>query len=258
MNYDLTYNIDEINADDINLKSFEPKDELNPYLWHNNKIDSEVRIILLDIAKDFIETLSVNWVKPKDIVLYGSLANYNWSKYSDIDLHIIMDFKEIYDKTEFVEDYFDSKKELWNQAHDDLKIYGYPVEMYVEDINANTSSSGAYSLITNEWLKEPAHLSDSELDKQYVRETSAKFINKVDEIEERIKSETDKKKIEKMSDRLYRLFEELKDVRKKGLASEAQEMSSGNIIWKVMRRSGYIEKLWNIIDSTYDKINSIN
>lgn len=258
MRYDLTYDIDEINADDINLKSFEPKDELNPYLWHNNKIDSDVRMVLLDIAKDFIETLSVKWVKPKDIVLYGSLANYNWSKYSDVDLHIIIDFKEVYDKTEFVEDYFDSKKELWNQAHEDLKIYGYPIEVYVEDVNADTSSSGAYSLVTNEWLKKPLHLSDSELDKKYVREISAKFINKINDIEERINKETNVEKIEILSDRLYRLFEELKDIRQKGLESKAQEMSSGNIIWKVMRRSGYIEKLWDIIDSTYDKINSIN
>lgn len=257
MDWNLSYNVDEINADEINLKSFEPKDELNPHLWHDNKLDSDVRLSLLDIAHDFMETLSISWVKPKDVVLYGSLANYNWSKYSDVDLHIIIDFKEVYDKTEFVEDYFDAKKELWNQTHDNLKIHGYPVEMYVEDVNAGTSSSGAYSIITNEWLREPSHLSDAMLNKNYVRETSAKFINKVDELEERIKKESDADKIEQLSDRLYRLFEELKDMRKKGLASQAEEMSSGNIIWKVMRRSGYIEKIWNIIDSAYDKINSL-
>jgi predicted nucleotidyltransferase len=258
MNRDLTYDMNEIEANDINLKSFEPKDKLNPYLWHNNKIDSDVRIMLLDIAKDFIDTLSVKWVKPKDIILYGSLANYNWSKYSDIDLHVVIDFKEVYDKVEFVEDYFDSKKDLWNQTHENLKIYGYPVEMYVEDVNADPQSSGAYSLITNEWLKEPAHLSDAKLDKTYVREMSAKFINKVDEIEDKIYNEKNEKNLEILSDKLYRLFEELKDIRTKGLESEAQEMSNGNIIWKVMRRTGYIERIWNIIDSTYDKINSIN
>ena len=29
-----------------------------------------------------------------DILLTGSLANYGWSKYSDVDLHIVIDFDE--------------------------------------------------------------------------------------------------------------------------------------------------------------------
>ena len=61
----------------------------------------------------------------------------------------------------------------------------------------------------------------------------------------------------KLSEKAYRIFEELKELRKKGLESSGQEMSNGNIIWKVIRRTGYIDKLWDIINSTYDKINSI-
>ena len=110
MNIEESVMTDEtIYPDEISLDSFEAKDELNPKFWVGGKLKTNVRIRLLDIAHDFFEDLDVRWIKPKDVVLTGSLANYNWSKYSDIDLHIIVDFSEVYDKTEFVDDYFISK-----------------------------------------------------------------------------------------------------------------------------------------------------
>ena len=138
--------INEVNSSDINLSSFKPKTELHPKLWVNNKLNSRVRLRLLDIADDFIDTLAVDWVKPKDIVFTGSLANYNWSRYSDIDIHVILDYDKVYKKKEFVEDYFSSKKELWLNEHPKLSIYGFPIELYVEDSNEQSTSSGIYSL----------------------------------------------------------------------------------------------------------------
>ena len=136
--------LNEVEADDISLKSFEVQDELNPKFWINNKINSRVRLKLLDLADEFYDSLNITWVKPKDIVLTGSIANYNWSKYSDVDVHILVDYKEVWDKTEFVEDYFKSKKQLWSEEHDGLKIYGFPVEMFVEDSNNENPNSGIY------------------------------------------------------------------------------------------------------------------
>ena len=34
-------------------------------------------------------------------------------------------------------------------------------------------------------------------------------------------------------------------------------MSSGNIIFKILRRTKYIDKIWELINTSYDKINSI-
>ena len=78
MSMDIIY---EINANDISLKSFEVKDELNPKFWVNNKLNSRVRLRLLDIVNDYLKDLSIDWVEPQDVVLTGSIANYNWSKY---------------------------------------------------------------------------------------------------------------------------------------------------------------------------------
>ena len=58
----------------------------------------------------------------------GSLANYNWSKFSDIDLHIIVNYEDIDDNSELVKDYVTAKRIVWNDTHD-IKIYGFEVEV---------------------------------------------------------------------------------------------------------------------------------
>lgn len=261
-NYYKNYNmgesvsLNEIDSSDINLKSFKVKEELHPRIWVNDKLNSRVRLRLLDIADDFIDTLAVNWIKPKDVVFTGSLANYNWSKYSDIDLHVIIDYKDVYDKTEFVEDYFNSKKEMWANEHPKLKIYGFPIEMYVEDYNAESVSSGVYSLYKNKWLKKPINFQDAKLNEKYIKKYAAKIMTQIDNIEKEQKSTNDAHKIEKCNEKLQILFDKIKRIRKESLSKQG-EMSSGNIIFKILRRTNYIDKIWNLINSAYDKVNSI-
>lgn len=248
--------LNEVEASDISLKSFEIQDELNPKFWINNKLNSRIRLKLLDLADEFIDTLAVDWVKPEDIVLTGSIANYNWSKYSDVDVHILIDYKKVWKKTEFVQDYFDSKKALWAQEHGELKIYGFPVEMYVEDTNADNPSSGVYSLNENKWIKEPNDFQDAELNEDYIKRTSAKIMTAIDNIEDKIKEEKDNHKLETSSEKLKKLFDKLHKQRQESLGKHG-EMSTYNIIWKVLRRSGYLDKIWDIINNVYNKVNSI-
>ena len=248
--------INEVEAEDINLKSFEIQDELNPKFWINNKINSRVRLKLLDLADEFYDSLNIKWVKPKDIVLTGSIANYNWSKYSDVDVHILVDYKEVWKKTDFVQDYFDSKKQLWSEEHKGLKIYGFPVEMYVEDINNDNPSSGIYSLEKNEWLVEPNDFQDAEINEDSIKEISAKLITEIDNIDEQLKTEKDNHKLEVLSTKMKKLFDRLVKQRKESLQKHG-EMGTYNIVWKVLRRTGYLDKIWEIINNVYNKVNSI-
>ncbi len=248
--------INEVNSSDIKLSSFKPKTELHPKLWVNNKLNSRVRLRLLDIADDFIDTLAVDWVKPKDIVFTGSLANYNWSKYSDIDIHVILDYNKVYKKKEFVEDYFSSKKELWLNEHPKLSIYGFPIELYVEDTNEQSTSSGIYSLNKNEWIKEPVDFEDVKLNAKYIKDYAAKLMTQIDNIEKKQKNAKDDYKVEQCRKELLKIFDRLKKIRKEGL-NKGGEMSSGNIIFKILRRTKYIDKIWELINTSYDKINSI-
>ena len=79
------------------IKSFESQDELNPKIWEKDgnsyTMKPEVREKLLEITNLFIDFLGVD-VIVTDIIMIGSLVNYNWSKYSDIDLHILVNFNQ--------------------------------------------------------------------------------------------------------------------------------------------------------------------
>ena len=249
--------LNEVESDDISLSSFKVQDDLHPKIWVNNKLNSRVRLRLLDIADDFIDTLAVNWVKPKDVVFTGSLANYNWSKYSDIDLHVILDYSKVYKKKEFVEDYFNAKKEMWLNEHPKLKIYGFPVEVYVEDSEGDNTSSGVYSLYKNKWIKEPDDFQNAKLNEKYIKEYAAKLMTQVDKLETKQKKEKDEHKIETIQKQLKNVYDKVKKLRTEGL-KKGGEMSSGNIIFKILRRAGYIDKIWRLINTSYDRINSLN
>lgn len=250
--------INEIEAKDISLSSFTVKKELNPKFWPNGKLNSRVRLRLMDIADDFIKELAVDWVKPKDVIFTGSIANYNWSRYSDVDLHILIDYTKVYPKNQdFVEDYFKSKKENWLSNHEDLKIFGFPIEISVENSNEDNPSSGRYSLYKNKWIVEPDDFQDAIINQDFVKNKAAAFMTQIDNIENKFKSETDTHKCEKYGEKVYKIFDKLKKMRTDGLTSDKKEMSSGNIIYKIIRRTGYLDKIWDIVNSSYDKVNSI-
>lgn len=248
--------MNEVNAGEIDMKQFEPKKELNPKFWVNGKLNSRVRLRLLDIADDFMKELAIDWVKPEDIVFTGSLANYNWSKHSDIDLHIMVDYEKVYKKTDFVEDYFSSKKDLWADEHPKLKIYGYPVEVYVEDTHNDNPSSGIYSLEKNEWIVEPNDFQDAKINKKSIQNKAADFMTEIDRIANKMEKEDDEQRVGVLGKQMEKLFKKLRNLRVEGLASNG-EMSSGNIIWKICRRMGYLDKLWKVINRAYDRVNSI-
>ena len=248
--------INEVESSDISLSSFKTKMKLNPKFWVNNKINSRVRLRLLDIADDFIKELSVDWVKPKDIVFTGSLANYNWSRYSDVDIHIVYDFKKIYKNDEFVDDYFKSKKENWNSQHDKLMIYGYPIEISVEDSGNESVSSGVYSLNKNKWIKEPEDFDDVKLNEKFIKRKASDIMTEIDNIEKKLDKTEDLHKIETFGNKLKSIFNRVKKARRESL-ERSGEMSSMNIVYKLLRRTKYLDKLWDMVNVTYNKVNSL-
>ena len=79
------------------VKSFETKETLSNQIFDEVKghfvMREEIKKRLIEISNDFIESLGVEFFI-HDIILTGSLANYNWSQYSDVDLHLIADFEQ--------------------------------------------------------------------------------------------------------------------------------------------------------------------
>jgi hypothetical protein len=175
------------------LSSFHLQDELNPKIWElpNERAMSDpkgqvetmvpkVRERLLQIAYEFIEFLGVD-VVISDVVMTGSLANYNWSQYSDVDLHLIADFEQFSEQElPLYEELFKLKKTLFNDKHN-IKIYGYDVELYVQnDVEAHFSS-GEYSVLFNEWKTKPKK-EKVEIDTGLIKNKSEHWMKIIDEV----------------------------------------------------------------------------
>lgn len=248
--------LNEISKEDIPLNSFELKNNLNDKLWGDNlTIKTNVRRRLLKIADDFIETTEINSKYIKDILLLGSSASYNWSKYSDIDLHILVDFKKINKNVNLIKDYFDSKKKLWNDEHNNLKIYNIPVELYVQDVDEENGADGVFSLDKNKWIKKPTLEKDNiNIDKNTVKNKSMSLIKSIEDLENEFKKD---KITQSLSNKIKNLWDKVKRIRKDGLATSKGEFSTGNLIFKVLRRTNYLEKLVDLKINVYDKLNSI-
>lgn len=250
-------NLTEISSSEVNLSSFETKKELNEKFWTNKKLNSKVRRRLLKIADDFLDDIKIDNNLCSDIIFLGSLANYNWSRYSDVDLHLIIDFKKVNKNVELVKDYFDVKRTLWNETHESLKIYGFPVEIYIQDVNEENAATGIFSLEKNKWLKIPKEIDEDVLDKNKVKQKSADLITKIDKLKKQYDKKTLTTDLEILSKSVKSLFDEIKRLRKSGLSTNKGEFSVGNIVFKVLRRSGSLETLIDLKRNTYDKINTI-
>lgn len=230
------------------LNSFSIKKTLNPKIWENPEDPSKstmvpkVRKALERIADEFIEYLGDD-VFVEDVVLTGSLSNFNWSEFSDFDLHIIVDLKQYEDDSELYKELFNLKKQVFNDKHD-IKIYGYDVELYAQDAEESHYASGVYSIINNEWITKPEKFK-SEIDKKILKNKIDCWIEKIDK-----GIESDETNV------LDNIKDKLKSYRQSGLEKEG-ELSYENLVFKFLRRSGHIQKLFDKSNKVFDKALSI-
>jgi hypothetical protein len=240
--------IDEaVNPENIDLSSFKVKSELNPKIFDGNqKMHPELKSRLIMIADDFFDTLELPWVDVTDITLTGSLANYNWSRFSDVDLHIMIDYNEVDDNESLVSEYLSAKKNLWNEKHD-IKIFGYDVELYVQDMNEEHVSTGVYSVMWDDWLVKPEK-GNPKLDTNKIKQKAAGIIDSYESlIAAYYQGEYDK-----VIRRIKTTKQKIKKLRQSGLDREG-EYSYENITFKVLRRVGLLDKLAELETLAYDK-----
>ena len=216
-----------------------PKVSLNSAVWESNKLNPDVRDALLRIANEFYIFLGVN-TPIGDITLTGSLANYNWTDLSDIDLHLLLDYDLIDENKEFVKEFLFAKKSLWNDTHD-IRVKGHEVELYAQDLDEVHHSSGVYSVLTNEWLQRPAKMTKS-IDIQEVKQKTKALMRQIDHV---LHSPSRLRLIDKMKDKL-------KKFRQSGL-ERSGELSIENLVFKTLRRNGYLEKLYMTGLKDFDK-----
>jgi len=230
--------------DDL-IKTFKVQPDLNRQFWTSeNKLNPTIRKALLRIAKEFYDSIELeNKPKIKDIVFTGSLANYNYSDYSDVDLHLLFDFGK--DK-ELLSQFFLLAKSKWNDKHD-VTIKGYDVEVYAEDEKSPHVSTGLYSVMKDTWLKEPKKETPvfDELD---VKTKVNYFVSMVKQLFQQYQEG----KLEGLDTKIEKLRDKLSKFRQGGLQLGG-EFSTENIAFKLLRRMGYMEKLARLQDTVVDK-----
>lgn len=230
------------------LHSFSLKETLNPKVWENPEnpkmatMIPKVKKALIRIADEFVGDLGDD-VFVEDVYLMGSLANFNWSEYSDFDLHIIIDFEKYEDQKDLYKELFDLKKKLFNDKHN-IKIFGYDVEVYAQGVSDEAHSDGVYSVMNNEWVHTPTKTSKN-IDMSVLKTKIKSWVDKIDDAIEDAKSKNN-------TNRLKSLKDKLKDYRQSGLNKDG-EFSYENLVFKFLRRSGHIGKLFDEKTKIKDK-----
>jgi hypothetical protein len=237
-------NIDDIleirDGDDEIIKSFKLKDSLSLDVFEEHEdffiMREDIRNKLLQIANEFLKTIDID-LFVYDVIMVGSLSNYNWSNYSDIDLHIVVNINDIFVKDNtimksIIIDFFKLKKSNWNKNHN-IKIKDYDVELYIQDISEKSFSGGIYSILNNNWLIKPKKEIPI-IDKSKILEKSEFFCNEIEKLEQSVNIEE-----------VDKLVEKIKKFRKGGLETGG-EFSYENLTFKLLRRNKCIEKLFEI------------
>jgi hypothetical protein len=225
-----------------------PKGDLYPKFWdmETKKLNKNISIKLKQIAEAFVAGFEYP-LKIKDIILTGSIANYNWTQYSDVDLHVLVDFSEIPDEyMEAFRDYFDAKKQVWNKTHN-INILGHEVELYIQDSNEPHYSTGVYSIMNDKWNTEPT-FTKQDIEYEEVAEKTEYFIDQINKISQLFAN----KDFQKAKTGADNIRQKIKKYRQAGLEDEG-EYSTENLVFKMLRNGGYLETLSNLKVQSADK-----
>lgn len=114
-------------------EDIEKHEDLNPLLFENDELKPEIKEAIEKIVSQFVEDLKTDSVKidVKDVILVGSNVSYNYTKDSDLDIHIIVDKDTLDCDPELYTLLYGAYRSLFNKNYD-ITIRGIPVEIYVE------------------------------------------------------------------------------------------------------------------------------
>mgnify|MGYP003656236852 CR=1 FL=1 len=237
--------------EEVEEETFEMNATLQPTIWRGLELNPRVSEKLLAIAEDFLEDLEID-VDMLDLRITGSLANFNWSKYSDVDLHIVVDFLEVDEDIELVKAYFDAARAKWNDLHN-IIIKGHEVEIYVENANEEHVSSGIYSILGQRWIIEPTQR-EVDIDFAQARKKSDSIQTRVAMIGYQVDAGDYKGALKSID----RIKSKIRRMRAAGLASPQREFSPENIAFKILRREEILKQLNDLKYNAYDSMMSLS
>lgn len=227
----------------LTLKSSET---LNPNFWDGEKIKPDVWRALMKIADEWAKFANIPKGAIKDIILTGGNANYNYTKYSDLDLHLVVDKDRIRCEG-LLDDYLQSKKQLWALTHD-VTIKGQPVELYAQDYkDPFREGQGIYSLENHKWLQKPT--------KYRIDRNHPEVVRKVKEWMDVIDTLIDSKSDDKQT---FRNIKGRLKVMRSSAIEKGGEVAPENLVFKELRNRGYLDKMSKYLRNLEDEDLSLN
>ena len=208
--------------------------QLNPKIWDGDRLKPEVRAKLVEIARAFEEFVGIE-LEVTDYTVTGSNANYTWTDYSDLDLHLIIPGKATDEQREL----FSAKKAMWSEQHD-ITIKGLPVECYVQGSDEPHHSTGVYSITDDTWIVEPKKV------KPKVDDAS------IEAKKDALLASIEHAMLSKDLDKLRAVKDKITQMRKAGL-ERAGEWSVENLVFKILRNLGLIDQITEKIRELEDQ-----
>jgi hypothetical protein len=161
---------------------------------------------------------------------------------SDIDIHLSLDLESMDEPLEFLQEYIIAKKTIWNDNHD-IKIKGFEVELFAKNEETLFSNKAVYSVLRDEWIQKPEKYTKA-IDETAIKEKAATIMNDIDSLE----SIKDNDEIVKKADKIKDKIKKLRDA---GL-EQGGEFSTENLVFKVIRKTNYLDKLSDIKKHAFD------
>tara|TARA_R110002124_G_scaffold133727_2_gene296286 strand:+ start:3304 stop:5427 length:2124 start_codon:yes stop_codon:yes gene_type:complete len=228
-----------------NELDFAQKSTLNRDFWQNKKLNPKVGKVILTIVKNYLKStnlrLSIDNID--EIEFTGSLANYSYNKFSDVDIHLLFDFSELGNDPDFMRELLTAKAINWNNRHN-ITIFGHEVELYITDAKSSHHSTGVYSIKDDKWLVEPVKDTklSAELNLNKIKDKADKISKQIDMLA--VKDNVSLEKIESLKDKI-------KKMRESGLETGG-EHSTENLAFKLLRRRGELNTLYALMNQAQD------
>lgn len=217
------------------LKEYQTHSELNPAIWKDGELLPKLRDGFMKIAEKFYEFLKVDTAL-LDVILIGSNANYNWTKYSDIDLHVVINYMDVSDNLHMTKNYLHLQKALWNHEYP-LKFKGINIELYAQDMNEDLHASvGIYSIAHGKWINRPKPDLVS-IDDSLIHMKAEPFEYEISNL---------KQNDPELENQIREILLRLRNLRQAGLEAEG-EYSIENLAFKYLRNKGLIDRLKELL-----------
>ena len=231
-------------------EAIEKHNELNQKLFDGDHLKPEVREKAEEIINEFLKILAEDEVKliVRDVILTGSNASYNYTKDSDIDLHIIAETESFEESADVYAKLYRAYGRIFGNKFE-ISFYGIPVEIYVETESNPVVSNGIYSVMFDKWVKEPSAIAIPEIDQKAINKAAKPWIDEAKALTKEVDDNVADGE-EKIDDYITRIYE----LRQKGIYSAAgNEYSTENLIFKEIRNAGLLDRLKKLKNALISK-----